>query len=363
MRVKRYRAKSMAEAMALVRADLGPDAVILHSSTTKGKLAGILGTATLEVMAATDTDLHDFPRQTPAAASAIQEMQHEMAAMKSIITEVANSRQVEYPGISGNLDGHYQKLLGLGITTNLAQQITRSVADELSHSALQDRDVVRQYLWWQMRHRIPSCAPFQPKPGRQLIVFLIGPTGVGKTTTIAKLAANFSYSQRIRVLMITTDTFRVAAIPQMLALGEYLRLPVQVAHNPHQLANLIEKNRNFYDLILIDTPGRSQRNAPQVAELSDYLAAVDDKAVYLSVSAGSKFEDLLNTVEVFGGIQVDGLVLTKLDETLSLGAAYSLVCETGIPVSYLTTGQQIPEDIQAASADRLVDLMIGSASC
>jgi flagellar biosynthesis protein FlhF len=359
MRIKKYRAKNMPEAMAMVRADLGPDAIILHSSTIKSPLGGVLGNPTLEVTAAADADLRDFPRQTPAAAQSIQEMQRELAAIKMTLSEVASSRRTGIGNLNSGLNDRYQRLRDMGITAGLAQQIVSAVAEELNHWAMEDTDVLDQHVRWHMQHRIPSFAPSRLEPNRQLVAFIVGPTGVGKTTTIAKLAANYAYAHGASVLIITTDTFRVAAVSQIMAFGEYLGIPVQVAHDPRQLAALVDKNRSFYDLILIDTPGRSQRNIQEIAEVERYVDAIADKKVYLSVNAGGRFEDLQHTVEVFGIMPVNGMILTKIDETLSLGAAYSLVCETGIPLSYLTMGQRVPDDIQTASADHLVDLMMG----
>ena len=357
MLVKRYRANSMPEAMALVRADLGPDAVILHTDKTGGKLGRLVGKHRLEVTAGVDKDLRDFPHPTPAARDAIQDLQRELAAVKIAVAQVAEGRQGRAPA-AANLDLWYRRLLELGVTTYLAQQVVQSVTDELNRWAIDNQQVLDQHLHWQLARRLPGHQPFDVKPGQPLVMFVVGATGVGKTTTLAKLAASYARLQGAGVLMISTDTFRVAAIPQITAFGEILSIPVEVAHTPHQLAAQIQVNRKYYDLILIDTPGRGQGAADKVGELCGYLDAAGDKTVYLAVAACAKYDDMRRTADVFGSMPLNGIILTKVDETTSLGAAYSLACDTQLPFAYLTTGQRVPEDIELASVERMVDLMI-----
>ncbi len=348
----------MPEAMALIRADLGPDAVILHSAKVRrGGPLGFLSRPTLEVVAAVDTDLRDFPHPTPAVDGEVQKMQRELAALKMTLDKVAQVKDDTIPRRIASLDDWYRRLLDEGVASHLAQRIIQTVSDELSRWALDNETVLNEHLHWHLGRQLPSCRPLALTPGEPLVFFIVGPTGVGKTTTIAKLAANFA-NESVRVLMITADTFRVAAIPQIVAFGQILGVPVEVAYTPDELASLVERN-NHRDLILIDTPGRSQRAASQVAELRDYLSAIPDRIVYLAVQAGAKYEDMQQTVEVFDTMALDGLIFTKIDETASLGAAYSLACDAGLPLSYLTTGQRVPEDIEAATAEHVIDLMVG----
>lgn len=362
MRVKKYRVKNMPEAMACIRADLGRDAVILHSEqVTPRGLFGWLRRPMLEVIAAVDNDLHDFPRPTPAADQSIQRLQSEVAALKTALAQLAETRYENRSSVRSvtSLEDWYRRLLEQGVAADLAQSIVRSVADELNRWALDNQNVLNEHLHWHLGRKLTIAPPLRPTPGRPIAFFLVGPTGVGKTTTIAKLSANFARHQRARVLIVTTDTFRVGALAQIKAFGQILGIPVEVAYNPAQLAALMERNRHQYDLVLVDTPGRNQRDSEQVQELDAYLKAVPDKLVHLALTAGAKYEDMRQTAAVFGSTGLNGLVFTKLDETAALGQAYTLACETGLPVSYLTTGARVPEDIEVASAERLVDSMVG----
>ena len=364
MRVKKYLVNTMPEALNLVRTDLGQNAMILHSEKVRCHgVLGLLGRSKIEVIAAVDTDLQDFPVPTPAANQAIQTLQNELSVLKSTIANMSNTRQMSPASRVASLNDWYCQLVYQGVAESLAQQVISVVSDELSRWALDNAVVLKEHLHWHLARQIPKSTEPNLTRQRPCVLFLIGPTGVGKTTTLAKLASNFAHSTRPgnKVLLITTDTFRVAAIPQIVTLGELLNVPVQIAYTPSQLARLIDDNQSF-DLILIDTPGRSQLAANDLAELNSYLSTIEEKLVYLAVTAGSKYEDMNRTVENFGPMSVDGLVITKLDETISLGAVYTLTCETGIPICYLTTGQQIPEDMEVANPVRIVDLMVGEVS-
>lgn len=374
MRVKKYLVDNMPEAMAKIRVELGPDAVILHQNKIRpGGLFGFLRRPKLEVIAAIDTDLRDFPQPTPATDLSIQAMQDELKYLKATVAQVAAPKQTNghqpeprQPRVT-SLDDWYRRLLEHGVTSTLAQRITQAVADELSRWALDNHRVLNEHLHWHLGRLLPTAVPIRPRAGQAQAFFVVGPTGVGKTTTVAKLAATFAHTghPKSRVLMITADTFRVAAIPQITTFGDILGIPVKVAYTPQQLVSLIKEN-SHYDLILIDTPGRSQHATNDVAVLSDFLAAVYDqcpnlhKSVHLALSAATKYEDMEHIVEGFSRMPLDGLIFTKIDETFSLGAAYTLACETELSPSYLTTGQRVPEDIEVASAERLVDLLVGS---
>jgi flagellar biosynthesis protein FlhF len=365
MRVKKYTVDSMPEAMERIRMDLGTNAVILHTDKVRRGLFGFFGKPRYEVVAAIDTDLEDFPqKQNGYSDKAIQSMRDELESLKMTISEV--TRPASPPASSSaprvnTLEGWYQRLTDQGVAPHLVQDVIQTVSNELSRWTLDNQGVLNEHLHWYLGRRLPVTQPLNLTPGHPLVFFLVGPTGVGKTTTIAKLAAKFAHApyQKANVLLITTDTFRVAAIPQISAFGEILGIPVEVAYTPEQLNKIIQANSDR-DLILVDTPGRSQRAVSEVAALADYIQAVPRKMVHLALTAGSKYEDMHDTIQSFSKLPLDGLVFTKIDETASLGAAYSAACERQLPLSYLTNGQRVPEDIEVATAEFVVDLLVGS---
>lgn len=374
MRVRKFYANSMPEAMAQIRAELGTDAVILHSEKKRsGGFLGLFKRPRLEVTAAVDTDLRDFPVPSRAVNDDIKKMQTELSGLKMTLSKVTETQQIEarareihhssggYNGLPRitSLDAWYQRLLDQDVGADLARLIIQTVADELSRWALDNEEVLNEHLHWHIGRQLVPPVPLNFVAGQPKTYFVVGPTGVGKTTTLAKLAANFKRAHSANVLMITADTYRVAAIPQFKAFGEILGIPVEVAYTPSQLAELVQASRH-YDLILVDTPGRSHRATAEVNELGDFLAAVPNKTVHLTMAAGTQYKDMKHIVNAFGTMPLDGFILTKTDETVSMGAAYTLACETRVPLSYLTTGQRVPEDIEVASAEKVVDLLVGS---
>jgi len=191
-------------------------------------------------------------------------------------------------------------------------------------------------------------------------VALIGPTGVGKTTTIAKLAAHYALVEKRRVGLLTLDTYRIAAVEQLRTYSEIMNLPLKVARNAGEVPGALEALGDR-DLLLIDTAGRSQKNIVHVAELRALLGAVECET-HLVLSASTRLRDLLQQVDRFGGPGVDRLLFSKLDETTTYGTLATVALETRIPVSYLTTGQKVPEDIEVADPDRLATLALTAAA-
>ncbi|MCF4150633.1 flagellar biosynthesis protein FlhF [Dethiosulfovibrio sp. F2B] len=188
-------------------------------------------------------------------------------------------------------------------------------------------------------------------------VMFIGPTGVGKTTTIAKLAAANSLWEDRKVLLATADTYRIAAVEQLRTYAKILGVPVEVVFDPKDLKGIREKRDA--ELILLDTAGRSQRDSRRLDEAKELYEAFAPESVHLVISASSKYRDMLDVIERMGDMPISHLIFTKLDETLTLGPVLEIALNFDIPVSFLTVGQNVPNDIEVASPDRLVDMALG----
>ena len=194
----------------------------------------------------------------------------------------------------------------------------------------------------------------------QRAVVLVGPTGVGKTTTIAKIAANFSLIDAKKVGLITVDTYRIAAVDQLKRYAEIIGIPLHVAFDPQELKEGIAKMKDR-DLILIDTAGRSQNNFLQINELKNYLQDVDAE-IHLVISATTKSTDVDEIVRAFGQVSIDRVIITKLDETTSYGVILQTCQRTRDPLYFLTTGQGVPEDIEVATGEKLAQLILGTCN-
>jgi flagellar biosynthesis protein FlhF len=186
----------------------------------------------------------------------------------------------------------------------------------------------------------------------------VGPTGVGKTTTVAKLAASMKLVHRLRPGLITVDTYRIAAVEQLRTYAEIINLPLAVAKAPSEMQSAIEELGDV-DLILIDTAGRSPRDEVKIRELEAFLAEVAPDEVHLVLSAVAGGRSLRAAVERFASVQADRLILTKLDEADGLGGILAVIGQANLPVSYLTTGQAVPDDFEPADRTRLARLILG----
>jgi flagellar biosynthesis protein FlhF len=191
------------------------------------------------------------------------------------------------------------------------------------------------------------------------VIAFIGPTGVGKTTTIAKLAAKFAVEENVEVGLITADTYRIAAVQQLQTYSDIMNIPLEVVYNESELAKNVKANYDDYDLIFVDTAGSSWNDQMQMGRLKKFteLDLVDE--THLLVSLNTKSEDLRNIIEYFSHLNPDKMILTKLDETTIYGDIINLNQDYELPYSYITYGQDVPDDIREADSDLLLDYVMG----
>ncbi len=189
------------------------------------------------------------------------------------------------------------------------------------------------------------------------IVALLGTTGVGKTTTLAKIAAKFVLEQRTSVALITADTYRISAVEQLKTYSDILELPLEIVYNPPELASAIERHRHK-ELILIDTAGRSQHNEYQMRELEEFLRVNPRIEKHLVISATTKFTDAKQIMNKFSQVNPDKIIFTKIDETGSVGMIVNLLNDNRYSLSYITTGQSVPDDIERANSEVLANLLL-----
>jgi flagellar biosynthesis protein FlhF len=208
----------------------------------------------------------------------------------------------------------------------------------------------------------------EPKPleigERPKVVFFIGPTGVGKTTTIAKIASKFKLEQHAKVAFITADTYRIAAVEQLNTYASIIDCPVSVVYSADEMDECLEEYKN-YDLIMVDTAGRSHKEEEQMLELTELIDKVEsgsklfDYEVYLTLSVTTKYKDLVSITQKYKDSHDWSVIFTKLDETCSLGNILNIRMETGAPLSYTTSGQNVPNDIEVINKQALAKQLMG----
>ena len=205
----------------------------------------------------------------------------------------------------------------------------------------------------------PVTIPLGPE--KQRVIFFIGPTGVGKTTTIAKLASQLCVNHKKKVVLLTTDTYRIAAAEQLKTYAGILEAPFRVIYTEEEMVKAIDDYKD-YEYVLVDTAGHSHYNEEQKDSMAHIINCIDDKTdkeTYLVVSATTKYRDLLAIADAYSEFTDYKLIFTKLDETTSLGNLFNLCMHTGAPMSYVTCGQNVPNDIEVFSPQSTVKQLLG----
>ena len=208
--------------------------------------------------------------------------------------------------------------------------------------------------WLAQKINVASTDPILAAGGKRIA--FIGPTGVGKTTTIAKLATIFSLWEHKSVLLLTSDTFRIAAVEQLKTYAKILGIPTEVIFDPDGINDILEKYEKT-DIILLDTAGRNQKDTRHIDAFSSLFNSFKPDAVHLVLSANMKHRDMLDVIDKFSPLDISHLVLTKLDETTSYGAILDVADKLGKPLSFFTAGQNVPNDIEVASGEYLCKML------
>ncbi len=216
---------------------------------------------------------------------------------------------------------------------------------------------IKEYLKMQISEIIETTSGINLDSGESNVIVVVGPTGVGKTTTLAKLGAYFGVFQKKKVKFISIDTYRVGAIQQLKLYADIMEIPFAKVNNVEELR--MELHADQCDLILVDTTGRSQKNLDEIRDIKKYLDVIQSKVhVALAISATTKYKDLVEILEKFDILNYTNIIITKLDETNSLGQVISAISPKKRTLSYVTFGQSVPEDIEEASKEKLFDMVL-----
>ena len=281
-----------------------------------------------------------------------------LAALEQRFAQLDSDDSDKKPVIPAELFDLYTELIDSELDEPLSRELVVSLKREAPSEELSDPSLCRARLVKMVESEFHAGSSITSTPGQRRVVALVGPTGVGKTTTIAKLAANLKLRDGVRMGLVTVDTYRIAAVEQLRTYAEIIDLPMKVVTTPMEMRRALDELSDM-DLVLIDTAGRSPRDELQIGELKSLLAdaKVDEVHLVLSLTAGLEF--LTATVEHFSSVGTSSLVLTKLDEAQELGVMLNLARRVGLPVSYLTTGQDVPDDIEPAETQRMARLVLG----
>lgn len=384
--------------MALVKTEMGAEAVILHTRTVqRRRWMGLRRRETVEITAGIGLNVQSrgirrpvgsaastqAPRtrpqremptpqrqsppapgkdllETPAANRAIMmSISSEVRELRGVLEDlVRRSKRESAPQVPEDLFDHYSHLVQNQVAEELANDLVRQL-QAYRPEQLQQGDFVREKLTEQVDRMIPATGAIQRKKQTgPHIVALIGPTGVGKTTTLAKIAANLQIRENRRVGLITIDTYRIAAIDQLRKYAELIRAPLKAVNSAEDLRAAVEAMRDC-EFILIDTAGRSPSDTMKLNELKDFLDAAAPDEVHLVLSSTASQQCIERAVERFGQVRVDKIIFTKLDEAVHVGVVLNVVRKVNKALSYVTTGQNVPDDIEVGRGSKLAQMLLG----
>lgn len=402
MKLKTFRGRTMAEALEAVKRQFGRHAMILSTRTlTEGRVFGLGGSPRVEITAA--RRLEDLPlplrRDTlkarigsaeaegavgvvsqdarivdaqPQAAllaasgstiasgsTGSEALLSEVGALKSLVHDlIGETRRSRLGGGGGILSESYRKLVENDVADRIARQLVDGIRNKLTDDELRDPEAVRVQLAAAVAARLPTAGPIRLSRSQgPRTVALVGPTGVGKTTTIAKLAAHFCLRECSRVGLITIDTYRIAAVEQLRIYADILDIPLAVVVSPREVAEAVDRFSDR-DVILIDTAGRSQRDSVKNTELKRIFNRVRPDEVHLVLSSTCSEAVLIDTIQRFADLGIDRLIFTKLDEAIGFGVILACLEKAHAQLSYVTTGQDVPEDIRVGEGGALADLIL-----
>ncbi|MGQ9575394.1 MAG: flagellar biosynthesis protein FlhF [Thermoguttaceae bacterium] len=382
MDIRTYRAATMHEALAMVRRELGPDAAVLHTREVPAdrwwqRLRGLRHievTASLAVnvpsrfasraegpaaMAVEPPPTALAAPAAPALAEEVKGQLHDLqAALEELCRQARRSGQRDLPETLFRL---FTDLIEADLPEDVARELVERVRREAPNEELADPVLLKARVGRMIEAEIAVSGPIAVTPGRCRLVALVGPTGVGKTTTIAKLAAQYRLKRKHNVGLITVDTYRIAAVEQLRTYAEIIDLPMQVVSTPREMRDAVRRMRGL-DLILLDTAGRSPQDDIKIRELRAFLAEASADEVHLVLSAVASARTLEQTARHFAAVGTTRLILTKLDEATSLGNLLPLVRSCKLPLSYLTNGQNVPDDIETAEPGRVARLVMAVES-
>lgn len=348
MQTKHFRAKSIKEATAKVRDSLGPDAMIIS-------------TKRLPMPAANDLfEISAVPGgygKSRNISDPLTEMSAQLVSIKDLIFLLNRpDPSIEHLMMDPVALSLYAKLIREGVDGTLVRNILDKA---LTHKASPSDNGgnIRENVIKQLMNIITVKDPFATKDNRRITAAFIGTTGVGKTTTIAKLAAQIMLKAGKKVGLISIDTYRIGAIEQLKTYANILGIPCFQAFNKKDL-RFAFRNLEGTDVILIDTAGRSQYDNSRIEDLKTLLSGNLSISTHLLLSIGTVQSEMINTANSFGPLKFQTYIFTKNDEAERFGSVINQISHFKLPVSYITTGQNVPEDIQLANKTKVLKMLL-----
>ncbi|TQR07738.1 flagellar biosynthesis protein FlhF [Psychrobacillus soli] len=362
MKMKKYTANTMPEAMKLIRKELGEEAVILNSKVVYSKgFLGLFKKKSIEVLAGMDTIENPVSTIEKPIFQHVQEDTSSVVIKKELEDLKQMVKSIGRPQLNRTYPDELEALIHHLKDQELAEELITSISDELFvHmkknedyiSIEEQRKMAKDYLLSRL-----EALPFGGISYTKKYMNVLGPTGVGKTTTIAKMAARAVLEEKKKVGFITTDTYRIAAIEQLKTYAGLLQAPIEIVYNENDLQQAMHKFEAL-DVVFIDTAGRNYKEGKFVEDLQKLIDLKENTETFLVLSSTSKQKDMEVIIEQFKDFPIEKFIFTKVDETNSIGSIINLMVKYKKGLAYYTDGQEVPEDIVEASLDELLNLFL-----
>lgn len=382
MKIKQFEAKTEKQAMLQVKEEFGKEALIVSVKNIKPKgLFKLFKSPCVQVTAALDErnisatrenlTLEDIKKDITTKSENIynstssQNLQDKISKIEDIINihSKDSNRLIisEHEQISNKniplIELIYKQLTENEVDEKVANKIMLGLNDSLTKGSIKMNDLI-SIIYKRIIDELGNIETIDINPQKPRIVVFVGPTGVGKTTTIAKLASHYSMNKEQNIGLITADTYRIAAVEQLRTYANILNIPVEVVYSNEEIEPAIERFRDK-DLIFIDTAGRSHKNKEQQADIENLLQLIPDKEVYLVLSITTKYNDLIRITEIYKEMTNFKVIFTKLDESQCVGNILNIKDRIDANLSYVTFGQNVPDDIIEVNPHEIAKSILG----
>ena len=403
MIIKKYQANTETEAIMLAKEELGKDAIVMNIKTISPKgIYKLFRKSVVEITAAVDENViykneklkssassanYTQPRKQQFSdiiyeenkdsgvnqqkgeatnPSAIEAKLNNLQSLlekqmndkeKSVAQERTEAKLAETNKNLACIQLVYNQLVSNEVDEKYANQIITEIEGTLKRDASMDN--ILASIYQKIILKLGQPRTIEPTEKSTKFIFFIGPTGVGKTTTIAKIASKFKVNEKAKVAFMTADTYRIAAVEQLRTYANILGIPLKVIYSKDELKQAKEEFAE-YDLVFVDTAGRSHRNKEQRDDVEALINSIpeEEREIYLVLSATTKYRDLIKITEAYSEILNYNLIFTKLDETNSIGNVFNIRMLTDAPLSYATFGQNVPDDISRIDAQSIAKQLL-----
>ncbi len=398
MIIKKFQANTETEAIMLAKEELGKDAIVMNIKTISPKgIYKLFRKPVVEITAAVDENItyksdkikptptnapvrkpmfpdviYDEPEEKPQSkiteglGTAPSAIEAKLNNLQSLLEKQMGEKQLQEKEEPKSVETNknlaciqliYNQLISNEVDEKYANQIITEIEGNLKKDASMDNILASIYQKIILKLGQPKMIEIIGKTPK--FVFFIGPTGVGKTTTIAKIASKFKVNEKAKIAFLTADTYRIAAVEQLRTYANILGIPLKVIYSEEEMLHSKEEFSDF-DIIFVDTAGRSHRNKEQRDDIEKLINSIpeDEREVYLVLSATTKYRDLIKITEAYSEILHYNLIFTKLDETSTIGNLFNIRMLTEAPLSYATFGQNVPDDITRVDAQNIAKQLL-----